>query len=256
LAQARSQLDGSPFCFNFVCLNCVAARWMTRTAYGLRGTPVDDTIKSMFFPCCNVNQLYQTTKRYGNPAKFGGRLYNQESYRGDVRKKDCCYNFVLAAVCNPCATGSAVETATGMPWVMACCCVNPFLARNIIRYHWRLKGDDAVEMLAPLLCLTADQFVMFPYGIVSFYGLGSMLVTMQLLAETEARGADTASDAKRYLTGYSMEGMLTEPEDGEVVYEDVVGRSLVEVSSTHKQPELTPAAAVINETVVVQAPKS
>ena len=45
-------------------------------------------------------------------------------------------------------------------------------------------------------------------------------------------------------------------DDGEVVYEDVVGRSLVEVSSTHKQPELTPAAAVINETVVVQAPKS
>ena len=93
---------------------------------------------------------------------------------------------------------------------------------------------------------------------MSFYGVGSMLVTMQLLAETEARSADTAADAKRYLTGYSMDGMLTdEPEDGEVVtYEDVVGRSLMDVHATHKQTELTPAAAVINETVVVRAQKS
>ena len=243
-----------------MCVNPVAARWMIRTAYGLRGGAVDDTIKSIVFPCCSVNQLYQTTKSYGNPAKFGGKLYNQELFRGDIRKKDMAYNCFLATCCNPCAVGSAMETSMGMPWLMGCACVNPFLARNLMRYHWRMKGDDALEMLTPLLCCTVDQVVFLdPYGIISLYGIGSLIVTMQLLAEVDIRGGDSAMEAKRYLTGYSMDGILGESEDatddGAVQYEDMVGRNLMEVEAVeiNNNKGLSPTGSeIVNGSMVVQ----
>ena len=259
LAQSRTTLDGSPFCFNVFCLNPVAARWTIRTAYGLRGEALDDTVKSVFFPCCSVNQLYQTTQSYGNPAKFGGRLYNQELFRGDVTKKDCCYNCLFATFCTPCAVGSVMDTTMGMPWMMACCCVNPFLARNLMRYHWRMKGDDTMEMVTPLVCCTIDQFVFLdPYGVISLYGIGAMLVTMQLLGEVDARGGDTTLEAKRYLTGYSMDGILGESEDateGDAVqYEDMVGRSLMEVEAVEiNNKRLSPptGSEIINGSMMV-----
>ena len=236
---------------------------MIRTAYGLRGSAADDACKALFFPCCSVNQLFQTSKQYGNPSKSGGREYNQQLFRGEPRKKDVAYNCIISSLCNPCVTGSALDTAMGMPWCIGCACVNPFLARNIMRYHWRLKGNDAAEMLVPVLCLTIDQFVILPpAGIITFYGIGAMLVTMQLLAEVDSRGADATMEAKRYLTGYSSEGILSEQTDtdgeGEGDYEDVVGRTLMHVEAvpvTSKHNVTTPSAIISESTAVIQQQK-
>lgn len=141
--------------------------------------------------------------------------------------------------------------------------MNPFLARNIMRYHWRLKGNDAAEMLVPSLCLTIDQFVILPpSGLITFYGVGAMLVTMQLLAEVESRGADATMEAKRYLTGYSAEGILSEEDatDGDGEYEDVVGRTLMQVEAVpindKKHDVVTTPSAIISEsTAVIQQQK-
>lgn len=96
-----------------MCLNCVAGRWMIRTAYGIPGGALDDTLKAALLPCCSVNQLYQTTKRYGNPASYGGRQFNQDNFRSNL-KKDVAYNCILSTFCNSCAVGSSLETAMGM----------------------------------------------------------------------------------------------------------------------------------------------
>lgn len=89
-AQSRTYLDGSSCCFNFWCLGPVVTRssplpslsflsslpifphrWLSRTAYGIPGTDLDDFLIGCLCPCCSVNQILQTTKTYGYPPHAG-----------------------------------------------------------------------------------------------------------------------------------------------------------------------------------------
>lgn len=147
--------------FNFCCLNIVPSRWLMRSAYNIPGDEMNDCILAAACPCCVVNQMIQTSLKYGNPTLTRGHFFNTNPWANN-RGCECvsasntnllCYSLC----CLPCSVGSTLEVALGMPFVIGCCCVNPFTARNLIRYQYRIKGDDVLEVLPltlyiPLLC--------------------------------------------------------------------------------------------------------
>lgn len=229
VAQSRSNLDNSSFLFNFFCTTAVPTRWLIRSAYGIEGRPRDDLI-SLSCPCCSANQLYQTSKRYGNPSSNGGRPYNTDIFRGDV-KRNWISNCLLSTFCKQCSIGLILQQAIGMPFWMGCLCVYPFEARNFVRYQYRIAGEDNYELLAPVVLRMVDGLISKPsLGIVTFYNLTEVIITMQLLAEMEYRKIDNTTTG-RYLTGYRELPTDIEEEEERGEYEDVVGRNLVILSN-------------------------
>ena len=164
LASARSHLDDSSYAFNIVCLPvcCITpVRWMIRTAYDIPGDSLGDFCRSTFCPCCVLNQLLQTAFARGNSTMVGGSNHNVRDfsfYFGTC--SDDCRSCLYSNICCPCAVGSSLQTALGMPFVMGCCCMTPCAARNVLRYQYRLRGDDVME-----------EFCGPVAGVVALYGL-------------------------------------------------------------------------------------
>jgi hypothetical protein len=158
---ARTNLDNSSCLFNLMCLPicCMpTSRWIVRTAYDIEGDETDDLFSSLFLPCCTVNQLYQTSKQLGSDS-IGGNDFNVREYyltetlcRDDLHSLSnnmsncmmCAYSYF----CFPLASAQALHDAMGMPYGFGVCCVTPCATRNLIRYHYRIAGDELFEELA------------------------------------------------------------------------------------------------------------
>ena len=56
-AAARNHLDQSSICFNIICLNPIAARWLIRTAYEIPGDANNDLLVGSLLCCCSINQV-------------------------------------------------------------------------------------------------------------------------------------------------------------------------------------------------------
>lgn len=165
LASARSHLDDSAYVFNLACLpvccSITPVRWMIRTAYDIPGDGCSDLLKSVFCPCCVLNQLLQTSFARGNSTSVGGSHHNVRDftfYFGTCAEE--CRHCIFGNLCCPCAQATSLKTALGMPYFFGCCCVTPCAARNIIRYQYRLRGDDLMEEFCGPIA-----------GIVALYGV-------------------------------------------------------------------------------------
>lgn len=187
LAESRTYLDGSPFCFNFCTLglgpSLPAYRWLVRSSYkiGDNQACLGDVCCSLCCTCCVVNQLYQTTVAKGNPTpQSGGILYNTTPMGGE-RYGCCSMDFCCACLCPCCSVGTILNEAIGMPWCLGCCCVPFWQARNFTRYHLRLQrtsctgdgfwchGDCKEECVMPccahcvLNCIPYVGYLLFLY---------------------------------------------------------------------------------------------
>mmetsp|Transcript_26199 Transcript_26199/g.38814 ORF Transcript_26199/g.38814 Transcript_26199/m.38814 type:complete len:283 (+) Transcript_26199:38-886(+) len=216
VAQARTNLDGSSRCFNVCCLGHVPSRWLIRTAYGIPGDARDDCMLACLCPCCSANQLLQTTRHYGNPPG-AGTVFNSNAFQNPLGVCDCkeCIN---ATCCTPCTIGDVALTGLGMPWEMACCCLTPCSLRNLIRYQYRIKGNDLMdELCAPcayygasstLVCCFACIFApcICPALCPSYVGH-----LLQLKAEAELL---QSGENKRYLLGFQGRGHLEQSTTG------------------------------------------
>jgi hypothetical protein len=124
-------------------LNPVLLRWITRSAYNIPGSDREDVLYGLFLPCCTVNQVLQTTSRYGRPFPGVGREANGGAFRPPSNDfwENCCY----ATFCLPCAIGTSLNMSMGMPFYMGCCCANLCISRNLLRYQYRLDGQDCFD---------------------------------------------------------------------------------------------------------------
>ena len=181
LAYARSNLDDSSCMFNLICMPicCMpVSRWLLRTAYDIepaQGIEAMDCVESAFLPCCVVNQMFQTSAQYGNTSHGGGYFSNVRDFNltcgtcKDEIVSDfdgcgvCATNYVghtslcmYSFICCPCAISEIMDISMGMPSYYGCCCVTPCAARNLIRYHYRVRGDDILEeMCVPIVASLA-----------------------------------------------------------------------------------------------------
>jgi hypothetical protein len=181
-------------------MNPIATRWLIRTAYGIPGSDCSDLLAAWCCPCCSVNQLYQTTKAYGAPTPDAGRLNNTGAFMTQSTNENCCKNCMYACCCCPCALGTTMNNAVDMPFWMGCCCVSMCAARNIVRYQYRIGGDDccddyAVPMMIGMLTYMLNgvcpcaMFCTMPYF---------LNIIMKMLGETDTRSVK-GNHPKQYL---------------------------------------------------------
>ena len=214
-AYARNQLDDSSLLATLFCTCLPLNRFLIRSAYHIDGSAFEDVIVSLFcFPCA-VNQVLQTAIIRRNPARdHAGMLKNSGKWyvpldrvrqfsRSDRESVDCNLFYSLFMPC--CAVGTALENAMDMPlWFGTLCVFWPWTARNILRYQYRIAGDDSVEdCLAPTIGLgicTLCAHFSNPCITLVLYVYPAGLMPAQLLAEVDIRGK--ASSA--YLSSASV----------------------------------------------------
>lgn len=199
ISEAKSQVDGSQFLLNTNCLSAPVHRWAIRTAYGIEGDACSDTLLTLCCPCCATNQMFQESNRRGMPAKEFAGYHNNVGASVTQPKcecSSCCYSFL----CGPCAIGTGLERALGMPWWFGCCCVNSCMAHQLMRYQYRIKGNDVCDdYVMPSVALSlgyalsgitfgASFALILPWTVVRI---------SHILQETEARGGGVGSG--RYL---------------------------------------------------------
>lgn len=200
LGNAREKLDGSPCIFTCCLINPIISRWLVRSAYQIPGSSCDDCIYGLFCPCCVTNQVYQTTKRYRNPSNDGGKQFNTKRFEFAPNTEPCCSNCLYTFFCYSCSIGSSLNRAMGMPFCLGCCCVNVCTARNLMRYQYRIYGDDVCDdcyvpfgiVCASFVCSSFFPFIWIisaPYFIA---------LTMQLVTESKGR-SEIEGNGRRYL---------------------------------------------------------
>lgn len=155
--------------FDYTIIFNFSNRWITRSAYGIGGTNecLNDGLLSTFCPCRVTNQLFQTTKDYRNPSTDGGAIFNVNQIRS-IPSRNECTNCLCSCCCIPCSVGKMMNDAVGTPYYLGCHCTPLFLARNLIRYQFRISpkqnGDCMTEclILYVIYCLAGLAFTILP----------------------------------------------------------------------------------------------
>lgn len=234
LASARTQLDDSHCIYNFFCLSHVPERWMIRTAYDIPGSGEDDALIACFCFPCSANQLYQTTKRHGNPTLNGGRRYNKELFARPADERGVFRRFCCALFCNPCTTGQALQRGVGMPFWMGCCCTNVCTARNIIRYQDRITGHDFLdECVLPSLMLLATGASLLFLPLLLCVAPVIVSRSMQLQAQSEVR----PTQSHRYLINDSIRQIPVPVHTVELMRPSVVAATIMAQPEEHEQQD-------------------
>lgn len=206
MASARNKLDGSDWCYNFCVLNPVIGRYLIRSSYGIQGDPYNDCIMGVCCVPCVVNQLYQTTAQRGNPTVSLGRSFNTENFQTQPGQNqeffkncmDCCYS----AFCMPCVNGTLLNDSIGLPFLVGCCCSSFCQTRNIIRYQYRIRGDDCLEdCVAPfgVVCAAYCCSILIPCSFCIAWPY-FIAMTMQLISETESRNRGLGVPPNKYMS--------------------------------------------------------
>ena len=180
---------------------------MQRSAYGI-GDPdacFEDVCLSYCCTCCAVNQMYQSAYAFGNPSTDGGANFNTGKFSPGAASNNACGACCCAFWCTPCMVGTVMNESIGMPWMLACCCVNPFTARNFERYQYRIapvSGNDCMEECfwpyAMYFCGAAcANFIPCLWCMIC---AGYIAVTMEMQGEAKMR---TGGQNKKYLLGFT-----------------------------------------------------
>jgi hypothetical protein len=150
LASAKSSIDGSSCCFNLFCVHPMTSVWLIQTAYGIEFSCAESLFKHCCCSTCYINQVYQTALNKGIPNQTKGRPFNRIPLKQNCPKCTCevCY----ALCCPSCYLAEQLDKHIGMPYCMGLCCVFPWTAMNIIRYQYRIAGDDFWEDCFPGMC--------------------------------------------------------------------------------------------------------
>jgi len=201
MAEAKTMVDGSQFIMNEHCLSGNVTRWSIRTAYGIQGDNMSDCCLTVFCPCCATNQMFQEANRRGMPAREFAGYHNNLGNRATEMKcemKSCCY----ACCCGPCAIGTGLERALGLNWWVGCCCVNSCMAHQLMRYQYRIKGNDMCDDYIVPLSVIYLGYVLSgftcgaSYALIFPYSVGRIV---HLLQESEARSNGVPTGSGRYL---------------------------------------------------------
>lgn len=87
----------------------------------------------------------------GNPTIDGGKNANRHGFLHPLQANkspfDCCIQSMYSFCCTPCISGTILNQSTGMPYYLGCCCSNICLTRNIMRYQYRIYGNDNQDEL-------------------------------------------------------------------------------------------------------------
>lgn len=168
VAQAKSNLDGSYCCFNCCAYNSISLAAILRSSYGMEQNCCCDCMTAFFCPCCLVNQLYQTSIKYGPGGAIKGRHTNLTKNESSCGFGNCC----MSCLCPICCLPSKIQASTGIPWCASCCCMTPLGQSQLLRYQYGIEGSDEVwECWVPCAAQTMFTIVLSIFGLSAYAGL-------------------------------------------------------------------------------------
>jgi hypothetical protein len=121
---------------------------------------------------------------------------------------DVCY----ALCCRPCATGLSLQSV-GMPCWLGACCVSPFGAVSILRYHQRIKPDVHSEVVTdcvvPSLMLACGQNTgnFTSYFVNFFYTFMTLVEQNERVGRSGCYGLDCLQCCQ-YIGSYCSSGCV------------------------------------------------
>ncbi|CAM9868010.1 unnamed protein product [Ascophyllum nodosum] len=172
-ATARHRLDGSSWCVNLICLNLCAARNIVRKGYGIKGHCCADIICSILCAPCVACQIMGETEKRGainsgwDPTS-GRTSFEQPWKFGLFSCFDDCGTCAYGCFCPMPAVGTIRTQMDDSDCLFNCCCLNPFVARSLVRNNYSIEGSDCADLWLTCCC--------FPCSVV------------QMLNETQHRG--------------------------------------------------------------------
>lgn len=185
-ASSRTILDNSPFCFNLLCIPGIISTWLAMSSYDI---PVDSCSLCWNYYCCfpcEANRVYQTVKKRGNPNID---LSSSHSIPGHhycfyPRSMDDLQVCLYSILCSRCFTGDMMKIHLDMPLWLGVCCVYPWSAYNIFRYHYRIQGNDWLECFFPMiglsLCLPPFTILDWGVGLETYCSFGQMATRLKI----------------------------------------------------------------------------
>jgi hypothetical protein len=121
-----------------------------------------------------------------------------------------CNSFMCGYCCLPCTVGKAMEEGVGMPCWMGALCMTPCAARNVMRYHFRVRNeeDELFEDGIVPCGLTMLTHILPPFS-EWISGVYFANLALQMAAESKARGkVSPKRGTQRYLAGYQRVEMV------------------------------------------------
>mmetsp|Transcript_12717 Transcript_12717/g.18757 ORF Transcript_12717/g.18757 Transcript_12717/m.18757 type:complete len:248 (-) Transcript_12717:198-941(-) len=168
-ASARSQLDGSNWCFNCLFLNPCAIRNIVREGYGIEGNMMDDIILSSFCCACTSCQMLNEVQDRGEVRVDRSSLeeslevheWEQELWKGMFEDN---VKGLFGCIFPTCTYAMARAAYDGSSELFNLLCVNPCLARNLIREGYGLKGNCMSDIFMGFCCLPCSATQSFIEG--------------------------------------------------------------------------------------------
>lgn len=155
-AMAKSKVDRSHPCYNFLCWTPIGGYSYVRLAYGIRGTCGDDMGWGIFCPCCVTRQMYtESNIRGGLNGAYGANTGSWNFSLFDCTPCECCE----ATVCVLCQTHEIRKVLPSQGAAEESCCFDAFCVvptsmYGQVRNDFGILSDfGAVEdVLLPLVC--------------------------------------------------------------------------------------------------------
>lgn len=195
---------------------------MVRSAYGIGELEghygFSDCCVPMMCICCAINQLYQTTSKYGRaPGGYVGPEFNTSpmSPMENTQPHSLLSSILIAYCCAPCGLGKILHEAIGMPFLLGCMCSNICFGRSILRYHYRIKPTSSNECMDECGAPTIQKILECTVGIFvpclcPMFAAAEIAVHMQMENEVDVRGK---AEGHRYLYGFKPKQHLQQQQE-------------------------------------------
>jgi len=186
-ASAKTNFDGSNWCFNCLCVPTGVTQSIIRDGYKIEGGCLGDasaTVCCCIQPCAVTRMLREVKTRGPCSSKTTitatGQLVrvcdNVKTKPWSSGLFSCHQNcgHCLNSFCCPCCAIATARTAyDDSSWAFNCCCLGPCATRNIIREgKFNIEGDCLGDMCVGCCCIPCSS--------------------AQLLRELDHRKANTA----------------------------------------------------------------
>lgn len=154
-AMAKSKVDRSHPCWNFMCWTPIGGYSYVRHAYGIRGTCGDDMGWGIFCPCCVTRQMYtESNVRGGLNGAYGA---NQGSWNFSLFDCTPC-ELCEAVFCVVCKTHEVRRMLPSQGEQDSCCfdalCTAPTAMYGQVRNDFGILSDfgPLEDIFLPILC--------------------------------------------------------------------------------------------------------
>ena len=160
-ATAKSTVDGTNACYDFLCWNPIANRNFVRHEYNIPGVCGDDIGYTMFCPFCVGRQILTESKLRGRSQQPRQATYGANTERWNISLFDCDVRSCITVFVCPCYITSqlrlVMQPNASEDGCINNCCIYPTSLYGQVRHYYGIAPQNAdcpfcEDVCLPLFC--------------------------------------------------------------------------------------------------------